>query len=208
MPGNAPNEAVQSKYVEHLHQLFKQAQEGEIHLLFFDPTHQVHNTVIGKCWQPIGGENTITLPSNTGRRRLSVLGAINAITMQFSSIITEDNCDQDMVQATLKSIRSEYLDDKKIVMILDNASYNRAYATRDCAVDQNICLEFLPPYCPNLNLIERLWKFMKKKILRCQYYPTFKEFYTAVFDFCRNLPEYSEEIESIFSQKFQIIKEV
>lgn len=206
IPGNAPNEEVQLGFVERINQWFELARKGSIHLLFFDPTHQVHNTVIGKCWQPIGGANTITLPSNTGRRRLSVLGAINAITMQFSSVITEDNCDQFMVQETFKSIRSEYPDGKKIVMILDNASYNKAYATRDCAADHNISLDFLPPYCPNLNLIERLWKFMKKKILKCQYYPTFKDFYQAISDFCRTLSQYSDEIFSIISQKFQIIK--
>ena len=194
------------EFVKQFNEIFELAQRGEIHLLFFDPTHQIHNTVIGKCWQPIGGENTIILPSNTGRQRLSVLGALNAVTMKFSSVITEDNCDQFMVQETFKSIRSEYPDEKKIVMILDNASYNKAYATRDCAAENNIYLDYLPPYCPNLNLIERLWKFMKKKILKSTYYPTFKDFYRAISDFCKNIIQYSSEIKSLISQKFQIIK--
>ncbi len=172
--------------------LSEKAETGDIHLLCFDPTHQIHNTVIGKCWQQIGRENTITLPSNTGRRRLSVLGAINIISDKFTSLVTEDNCDREMIKVALSEIRKDYPDNKKIVLILDNATYNRAYNTQDFAASLNIQLKFLPPYCPNLNLIERIWKLMKKK-------STSKY---LLFYFLN----YENEIKNLLSQKFQIIK--
>lgn len=124
----------------------------------------------------------------------------------MSSVITKDNCDKEMIQEVLQVIRNDYKDWKKIVIILDNASYNRAYATQDKAKELNIELKFLPSYCPNLNLIERLWKFMKKKILKCVYYKTFNEFFDAIKDFCKNLSKYKDEIKTLISQKFQIIK--
>lgn len=133
---------------------------------------------------------------------------MNSVSLQFTSVVTEDNCDQYMMQETLKQIRKEYPDGKKIVLILDNASYNRAYSVRDAAKELNIELKFLPPYCPNLNLIERIWKFMKKKILSCTYYPTFSEFQNAIHDFCSGIEIYHEEIKTLFSQKFEIIKAV
>lgn len=176
--------------------------------MFFDPTHQIHNTVTGKCWQKKGGKYTLILSSNTGRKRLSVLGAINAVSTKFSSLITEDNCDKEMVKATLSEIRKDYFDNKKIVLILDNAAYNRAYETQDFARSLNIELKFLPPYCPNLNFIERLWKLMKKEILKNIYYPAFSDFYDAIINFCSNLQIYQNEINNILSQKFQIIKAV
>lgn len=113
-----------------------------------------------------------------------------------------------MMREMLREIRKEYPDEKKIVIILDNASYNRAYSVRDLAFELNIELVFLPPYSPNLNLIERLWKFMKKKMLSCIYYPTFSEFQTAIYDFCGTIEKYQKEITSLLSQKFEIIKAV
>lgn len=199
---------MQKIFVEEYEILKNQAENKEIHLLFFDPTHQVHNTVFGRCWQEKGLKGTLVLPSNTGRKRTSILGAMNSVSLQFTSVVTEDNCDQYMMQETLKQIRKEYPDGKKIVLILDNASYNRAYSVRDAAKELNIELKFLPPYCPNLNLIERIWKFMKKKILSCTYYPTFSEFQNAIHDFCSGIEIYHEEIKTLFSQKFEIIKAV
>jgi len=69
-----------------------------------------------------------------------------------------------------------------------------------------IALDFLPPYSPNLNLIERLWKFFKKTIIRDSYYPKFEEFYQAIYDFFRNIEEYYEQLKTLITLNFQIIK--
>lgn len=112
-----------------------------------------------------------------------------------------------MVQKVYKKLRKAYPDGKEIILIEDNASYNRAYATQNKARKLNITPKFLPPYCPNLNLIERVWKFMKK-VMKNIYYPTFEDFLIAVNDFCKNFRNYKDEIKKLLSQKFQIIKAV
>jgi transposase len=179
-----------------------------LHLLFFDPTHQIHNTINGKCWQTKGKEGTVLIQSNSGRKRISILGALNAVTAKCSTLITEDNCDKDMIKAALQTIRNDYKDNKSIVLILDNASYNRAYETKDFAKNLNIQLKYLPTYSPNLNLIERFWKFYKKLILKNKFYNSFADFLSATFSFFKNINIYDEEIKNFLNHKFEILKEV
>ena len=112
-----------------------------------------------------------------------------------------------MAKALLKEIRKEYPDWKEIVIIKDNAKYHHAESVWALAQELNITIVFLPPYCPNLNLIERVWKFMKSKF-KNKYYPTFKDFYTAICEFCADFEKYKEDILALLSQKFQIIKAV
>ncbi len=209
IPGNIPNEEVQRDFIKDVYETyFEQAQQGEIHLLFSDPTHKIHNTINGKCWQPIGKDGTIKLPSNTGRRRVTILGAINAVHPEkLTSIITEANCDQEMAKKMLEEIRKDYPDDKEIVIIEDNAKYHHAYSVTELARTLNITIAFLPPYCPNLNLIERIWKFMKKEF-KNEYFPTFKDFWKAILDFCGDFGKHEKEIKRLIGQKFQIIKAV
>ncbi len=186
-------------------ELLVKAKEGQIHLLFYDPSHQVFNTISGRCWQEKGKNGTIEIPSNTGRRRISVLGGINALNGEFSGIITEANCDTLSTEVALQEIRKDYKDQKSIVIIIDNAPYNRAYATRDFAASLNIKMKFLPPYSPNLNLIERIWKFMKKKVIKNTYYEKFQNFFDELVSFFHNIKNYKEEISNLINHKFEII---
>jgi transposase len=122
-------------------------------------------------------------------------------------LVTESNCDTYANEIAHEELRKAYPDGKEIIVIQDNASYNHAYAKTDRIKELNITSLFLPAYCPNLNLIERIWKFMKKKIMKNTYYPTFKDFFQAILSFCGNLEKYINEISNLMSQKFQIIKE-
>jgi len=206
IPGNRQSVEVQEAFVKEYNKLKESAEKEEIHLLFFDPTHQVHNTINGTCWQTKGKRGTVIVPSNTGRKRISVLGAVNAITGSCTTIITENNCDKDMVIATFNEIKKEYSDDKEIVIILDNAPYNHSYKTIEEASLLGIRLIFLPTYSPNLNLIERLWKFLKKIVLKNKYYKTFLEFKKAIETFFENIQIYSHNILKLLNNKFEILK--
>ena len=64
---------------------------------------------------------------------------------------------------------------------------------------------FLPPYSPNLNLIERLWKFLRQKIIDTAFYRTKGQFKTAVLDFFDRLPEFGQELASRLTLKFHIL---
>jgi transposase len=106
----------------------------------------------------------------------------------------------------IKHIRENNMDAGTIYLILDNAGYNRAYAVKEAAEINNIELIYLPPYCPNLNLIERLWKYFKKKIMKNKYYQYYNEFKNAVNDFFRDLHLQKEDLKSLLTLNFGIIK--
>ena len=184
------------------------ARNENSEVIFLDPTHQVHNTVNGYCWQKIGKNNTKIVYSNSGRKRVNIIGAINAITHKPTTIITEDNCDKEMIKMFLTQIKKDYPDAKTIYIFLDNARYSRNYDVYEHAEKLNIELMFLPPYSPNLNLIERLWKFFKKQVRKNRYYDTFEKFKKAVFEFFENFEQYKPELEKLLTLNFEIINPI
>ena len=90
-------------------------------------------------------------------------------------------------------------------MILDNASYNKALRVRAQAVESKIILKYQPPYSPNLNLIERLWKFMRSKFSKDKYRATFAKFREKLDDFFANLDKYKNELATLLTEKFEMI---
>jgi len=88
---------------------------------------------------------------------------------------------------------------------MDNARYQKAYEVQSHAATLNIVLEYLPPYSPNLNLIERFWKFTKKTIVRNKYYATFDSFVSAFESFFRSLDSYKAALGSLLTLNFEII---
>jgi len=164
IPGNTPDKTIQRKFIKKIFRTIKKAKQEKGEVIFLDPTHQVHNTVSGHCWQEKGEAGTKTIASSTGRKRISIIGAINAITLKPTTLITEDNCDKEMIKQLLREMRNDYSKSGKIYAFLDNARYSWNKEVRQEAEALNIKLMFLPPYSPNLNLIERLWKFLKNKV--------------------------------------------
>jgi hypothetical protein len=93
-----------------------------------------------------------------------------------------------------------------MTLVLDNARYQRCQAVMEFAREKRIELLFLPPYSPNLNLIERLWKLVKKKCLYCEYYATFKQFKEAIDDVLDNTDKnYAAEVKSLMTLNFQVL---
>jgi transposase len=135
------------------------------------------------------------------------LGAINPLNHKFTSLIIEGMVDKEVTKVTLKNMREEYDDGKEIVVIMDNAAYNRAYPVQDYAKKLNIRIKYLPAYSPNLNLIERVWKFLKSK-LKNKYIEKYEDFKLWINNFCKNFDEYKVEIEKLIANRIQIIKAV
>jgi transposase len=173
-------------------------------VFYFDPCHLQHNVVNARMWQPRGRKGTIEVKTNSGRKRINILGALNFKDLSVITTLTEETCNKERIVEFLQKIRETY-PEKDIVVILDNASYNHAKYTTAYAEWYNIKLLFLPPYSPNLNLIERLWKFTKKKLVHNIYYPKFKEFLEKVREFFGKLNNYKSEISGIMSKKFEIL---
>ncbi len=204
IPWKVAKESVQIEFIEEYFELSEDARSGQCHIVLYDPVHQLHNSESTKCRITKGEE--FFLKSNTGRNRITAMWAINPLSLKFSGLIIEDYCDKETTKQALRNIRDDYPDGKPIFIFLDNAAYNRSYEVQDYAIELWITLCYLPPYSPNLNLIERLWKFMKKILVKNRYYETFKEFREAFIDFFVNLWNYSEDLKRIFSHSFQILK--
>ena len=66
-------------------------------------------------------------------------------------------------------------------------------------------IEFLPPYAPNLNLIKRLWGFVKNKLVKNKYYKEYKTFRAQEFQFLNNIGEYADELKTLMTENFEII---
>lgn len=206
IPGNHPEIKIQQNFINSYHYYLKKAKNKEIHLLFSDPTHLVHNTIKGKCWQEKGAEKTFQISSNAGRKRISIIGAIDVLKKKFSGLITEANCDREAIKAELGIIREKYSDNKPIVIFMDNARYQKSAEVKKYADKLNISLKFIPAYSPNLNLIERLWKFVKKQ-LRNKYREEFKDFQEAIVEICQDLGnKHFLEVSKLINHKFQILR--
>lgn len=175
-------------------------------VLFLDPTHQVHNVVNGYAWQEVGRSHTRAVPSNSGRKRITIIGALNALTLEPTTLMTESNCDSEMMLHMLDEIKKAYPTKKKIYIFLDNAKYQHTASVESKAKTLSVKLIFLPPYCPNLNLIERLWKFLKSVIRKNRYHDTYQKFERAIIDFFKHIDRYESELKRLLTLKFEIIE--
>jgi len=175
-------------------------------IYFGDAVHVKHNAEAGYAWSESGKPHLI--PTNTGRQRYNILGAYCTQTHEYVFILTEDNINQDKVIELLELLRAKHPGEGKIYLILDNASYNRALRVRAQAEESRIVIKYQPPYSPNLNLIERLWKFMRRKLFKDKYRSTFAKFKKKLDDFFADLDKYRDELATLLAEKFELIPSV
>jgi len=144
--------------------------------------------------------------TSAGRRRFNVLGALNAITHELIMVTNDSYITADGVCDLLRRIAKLNLG-VPITLVLDNARYQKCNIVTELALKLNIELLYLPAYSPNLNLIERLWKFVKKKVLYSKYYATFSDFRNAITD-CLNQTHttHKKELDSLLTLTFQTFK--
>jgi transposase len=202
VPGKA-NEEDQILFLEELERL-KSAKKPEDKILYVDGVHPQHNSVESYGWLPKGEETK--LKSNTGRQRTNLSGTLDAEThevyvQEYVTLNAETTID------FFNFLESKNLEAEIIYLILDNAGYYKGEKIREYLKTSRIKLVFLPPYAPNLNLIERLWKFFKKKVLYNQYYKTYSEFRDSCLNFFKksNLRKFKKELDSLLTDNFQIV---
>lgn len=145
----------------------------------------------------------IFIKTSSGRKRFNVLGALNAVTLQMVTVVNDSYINAWSVAELLKKLR-ELHPNEKITLILDNAGYQTCYVVKSAANMLDIKLLYLPPYSPNLNLIESVWKFIRKKSLNCKYYETFDAFKSAIMDCIEKFSgEHRAELETLLTWPFQ-----
>ncbi|MDB4304276.1 IS630 family transposase, partial [Desulfosarcina sp.] len=179
VPGNPPSEEEQKKKIENYFEMKRTAVPGTV-FLFGDGMHLIHQNVPGLCWGD--PKDPPILKTNTGRQRLNILGAYNPDLHSFVHLTGEENCNAERVIEYFDVILKVYRRVPSIVLFLDNATYFKAKIVRTWLKDHpKLKLEFLPPYSPNLNLIERFWRFVKEHLVKNTYYKKYKTFRAKVF---------------------------
>ncbi len=187
-----------------LEPLLIEAQAGKREVFFVDAAHFVLAAFLGYLWSPM----RLFVKASPGRRRYNVLGAINAMTHELVRVTNEGYSNSQSVCELLQKIGSLGLC-RPITVVLDNASYQRCRLVQDLAAALHIELLFLPSYSPNLNLIERLWRFTKKTVLNSRHHATFQEFRQTIDQCLDELPTtHRETIRSLMTPRFQTFENV
>ena len=198
------NEDVQRKFLEEvLGPMMAQANDDNP-LYFVDGTHPSYTAHAAYGWIRKG--ETRELKSNHGRTNININGALSWPGREFVHRQTGRITSAEMI-LLFKDLQARHPTATAIRVVLDNARYNHSkevkawLACDDCRVE----LVYLPPYAPNLNLIERFWWLFKKSAIYNEYFPTFADFKAAVEGFLGNLPAYRDAILSLITDKFHFI---
>ena len=202
IPGKADAQK-QEKWLESLQPYIRKAEKGECHLLFSDAAHFTLSAFICMVWSVC----RIFLKTASGRNRINVLGTVDAVTKEVITCINTTYITAETIVDFLHQLKIHYKE-KPIAIVMDNARYQHCQLVLDKAEELNIEILFLPPYSPNLNIIERLWKFTKKKVLYGKFYQSPELFHNAIRAFFEQINQkYISELETLLTLKFQIIKE-
>lgn len=169
-------------------------------MFFLDASHFVLAIFVGYLWS----FSRIFVKSPSGRQRYSVLGALNAITHELVTVTTDAYINAKSIIEMLDKLVAKY-GSQPITVVLDNAHYQRCKPVMDHAIEKGVELLFLPPHSPNLNLIERLWKYVKNECLYSKYYDQVSSFKNAINGCLTNI-ESKSEIKSLMTLKFQVLK--
>lgn len=191
----------QDVFIEEYHEL-KATVASDEPILFIDSTHPTQSTKVSYGWIKTGFDKPI---ETTGSRtRLNIVGAIrlgylqDAISKQYATVNSESIID------FFKLIKEQYATDKTIHLILDGAGYHRSDAVKNEAEELGIILHYLPPYSPNLNPIERLWKVMNEHARNNKYFASAKEFRESIDEFFDNtLPQIGQTLTGRINDNFQ-----
>ncbi len=203
VPGKLDEEA-QATWLKGYEKLKTKLPENEV-ILFGDGVHPSHNVHATKAWIRRGEQKRV--PTNTGRKRLNINGALNIENME-SVVHYANTLNAQTTMELFDKIQEAYPDKKKIHLVVDNARYYKnkelqAYLRkRKCRIK----ILWLPPYSPNLNFIERLWHFMKKYIIGIKRRDSFKEFETDIRNFFDNFKDYEQQLRQFIGTKLHLVQ--
>lgn len=197
-PKKTPCKADKAKQAQFIKQYKGFKPHGPVY--FMDSTHPRHCPVMGYGWIKKGSDKFIKC--NSGRAHLNINGAVNVqtldvVTRQSKTVNKEAICD------LLKAIKAKNTDKDKIYVVMDNASYNKSKKVKKLAKELGIRLKYLPPYSPNLNLAERLWRFFREEVLSMKFYETLDDFSKACSQFFRGIRKYKDRLETLLVDNFQ-----
>jgi transposase len=193
----------QADFLDELAVLEAHVERGEAVLYYADAAHPTHNTRCTRAWCEVGKERPLLTVS--GRERVNLNAALNAY-QPTQVLLDETTCvNAQSTRRLYEQLLAAHPDKARIYVICDNARYYKNKDLRAWLADKPICQVFLPPYSPNLNLIERFWKYLRQKIINTTFYRTKGQFRTAVLAFFTRLPEFGPDLASLLTRKFYIL---
>jgi transposase len=200
LPSKANPEAQRNFLNGRLLPLIERAKNGVIELFFVDASHFVMGGFPGRVWSLVRKY----VKTASGRKRYNVLGALNFVSKRIETIVNDSYITSAQVVEMLEKLALLYV--KPIKIVLDNARYQRCALVIEKAAQLGIELIFLPTYSPNLNLIERVWKIVKSKVLNSVYHETFANFCKNIFECVDTIhTAHPDQMASAITEKFQII---
>ena len=168
-------------------------------MFFVDAAHFVLGSFLGWVWCVA----RLFVRAASGRQRYNVLGAVHAVTHELVCVTNHTYVTAATVCDLLRKIAALGLA-TPITLVLDNAAYQRCQLVQNLAAELGIELLFLPSYSPNLNLIERLWKFVKSECLYSEYYADFAAFKTAISTcLAQTHSTHKSALDTLLTLKFQ-----
>jgi transposase len=198
------DEAAQREFLEQtLPSLLEEVEAGDAEIYYMDGTHPTHNTKVGRGWIRKGKD--FEVDCNSGRKRVNINAATRALKPEH---IVYDEAARINAQST-KRLCQKLLrkhPGKTIYLVCDNARYYYCRWLLDWAALQRIEFVFLPAYSPNLNVIERLWWLLRKKVLESAYFDTYAKFREGIIDFLENSKSYKTEIRKLLTLNFQTVE--
>jgi transposase len=189
---------------EELEPALAEARAGRRAVFFVDAAHFVWAPFLGCPWCL----TRLFVRSGTGRKRYSVLGALDAVTHDVIRVCNEGYVTADTVCTLLRAL-SGAGSRVPITIVLDDARYQRCELVQSLARQLGIHLLFLPSYSPNLNLIERLWRFVRKQSLNSTWFDSFEEFKAAIDDCLGKMTtDRRQGAATLFVHQFQRFEDV
>jgi len=187
---------------EKLEPRLAEAKSGKRKVFFVDAAHFVMGSFLGCLWTIA----RIFVPSSSGRKRYNVLGALDAITHELVTVCNETYVNALSICELLRKIRDSVGIGEIITLVLDNAAYQRCTLVTELAKDLKIELLFLPSYSPNLNLIERLWRWVRKDCLNSIYFERFDDLKYTINQSLLMVShgKNKKEMETLFTLNFQL----
>lgn len=193
----------QLNFVRKYKRLKKQLGSNEA-ILFMDSVHPTQATKLSYGWIRAG--KTKKVYTSASRTRINLVGVINLKDPGNIQAFEYDTINGATISNFLTHVRAQYSSTGKIHLILDRAGYHRASEVKKTAKKMNIKLHYLPPYSPNLNPIERLWKLMNEHARNNQFFKSAKDFRDALFDFFKNtMPDIVGSFPGRINDNFQIM---
>jgi transposase len=174
---------------------------------FVDACHPVWGLeLLYCCWLLVGQRHYVGV--GNGRKRLNILGAYSPDDHDYVDLrLTKENITGEQFVKLLEKLLAKHPETEEFILYLDNARYYSKPVVKEwLARHRQFRLVFLPAYSPNLNLIERLWKFLRKKALN-RWHKTFEEMQAAVAEVLDHLERYRTELDSLMTEEFHILKD-